>query len=1163
MASTLVDSGGGSAAVRGNGDAARPVPKVLLVDDQPARLLTYEAVLEGLGVHCTRALSGLGALERLLAEEFAVIVLDVNMPDMDGFEVARHVREHPRLENTPIIFVTGVNISDMDRLRGYEVGCIDYIPLPIVPEILRSKIALLVELYRRRTELKSLNQELETARVHLEVERNEALSHSRSIQRHNDEWFRTLLDHAIEHTILIEACRNAAGEIQYWRCLDANANALRVLNCSRIELVGARLEEVLKDRAEPLAALSAMVLQKRAPHHYEVAADGRVFRNVLFPVGENTVIASGLDITKSAAGGDGGHGEARGARRLDEWMNALVEGMKEEVYFTDAAKRYVYANPAALREFGHSTLEGRDLASVVQSLEVFRADGTPRPIEEAPPLRALSGATVRDEEQIVRHPGTGELRHRQVSAMPARTSSGEIVGSVSVVRDVTYRRLIEHDRTRREVRSTALLRLSDKIRTLGDPADIAYAAAEILGETLGVSRCGYGTIDAEAETITIDKDWNAPGIRSLAGVLHFREYGTYIEELKRGETVVCADAESDPRTAATAGALRGIQVQSFVNMPVIEAGGSVALLYLNHAQVRAWPDDELTFIRDIAERTRVAVERRRNEQALASDLECMGRLRDLSEHLVAEGDPRVLFEEILGMAMYIAQSTGGTIQLLDTASQELVLVAWRGFDPEHLRRFERVGPESGSSCGLALAAKQRVFIGYDPDDGADPDGSRAYLRSIGFRCAQSTPLVSRRGRMVGMFSTHWNAQRRLRERDHRFLDLLARQAADFIERQEVDRAMRESERLKDEFIAMLSHELRNPLVPIRNGITLLRNAPDPEGILAKIYPMMERQMSHTVRLIDDLLDASRITSGRIELVKAPVTLESVISAALDAHRDQIEALQVVLDLRIEDPERVMHVDSTRLAQAISNLLSNAVKFSAGRIDLVTSFVTVPETGTQHLVLAVRDNGVGIRSDELSRIFELFVSSPTRPVDRMQGSGLGVGLPLARRIVQLHGGTLEGFSDGPGLGSEFVLRIPVKMPEASNDTQLPFEAKAQAHVRVLVVDDNRDGADSMVLLLTSMGFDARAVYDGPAALDVAREFRPSIALLDIGMPGMDGYELCRRLRAQRGESIRIVALTGWGQDQHRNEALDAGFDAYLTKPVDADSFASTMAGVRPS
>jgi PAS domain S-box-containing protein len=532
---------------------------VLLVDDQPARLLTYESSLEGVGVTCVRALSGEEALKRLLQQEFAVILLDVCMPGMDGFETARLIRSHHRFERTPIIFVTGVHVSQLDTLRGYEVGAIDYISVPLVPEILRSKVALLVELYRRRTQLQRLNERLEQARAQLQSERDETIAASRTQLEEREARYHAIFEHPTEATVVLEAVR-VNGRIDAWRYRDANTNALKLLGHSRETLIGKSLAQIVPERAQVLADRCKAVLSERSVVRYEEEESGGRFLTCLFPIGENTIVSSSVDITARTRAEEEIERAMRADRAEKEWLAAVLSSMNEEVYFTDRQGRYSYANPAALREFGSEGVKGADVRQFVSKLEVRRADGTPQPVDEVPTLRALEGETIRGEEHIVRIPRTGALRYRQVSSAPVRDAQGTIIGSVSVARDVTEQKRTEAMLRAREARSAALLQLGDIFRTLTNPADLAFAAAEMLGKTLQVSRCGYGTIDPAAETITIERDWNAPGITSIAGVLRFREYGTYIDELKRGETVVCTDARIDPRTRETAAALEHMEV---------------------------------------------------------------------------------------------------------------------------------------------------------------------------------------------------------------------------------------------------------------------------------------------------------------------------------------------------------------------------------------------------------------------------------------------------------------------------------------------------------------------------------------------------------------------------------------------------------------------------
>ena len=400
-----------------------------------------------------------------------------------------------------------------------------------------------------------------------------------------------------------------------------------------------------------------------------------------------------------------------------------------------------------------------------------------------------------------------------------------------------------------------------------------------------------------------------------------------------------------------------------------------------------------------------------------------------------------------------------------------------------------------------------------------------------------------------MFSTHWRDVRQLQNRDHRLLDLLAQQAADQIERHEADRH-------KDEFIAMLSHELRNPLVPIRSGIQMLKRAPDPDGLLVRIQPMMERQISQVVRLVDDLLDVSRIRSGRLELQKGPIALGAVLSSAIEPHREQAQLKGIDLIAPRDPPRILLNADGARLTQVVSILISNAVKFTpaGGRIEVTANLIR--EHSPAWLELVVRDSGIGIAPAEISAIFDMFSSALSPGADRSSRSGLGVGLALARRLAEMHGGQLRAHSEGLGRGAEFVLRIPVE--EGIDPPAAPDEPVATGRpMRVLVVDDNRDGADSIVLLLRMMGVEASARYDGRSALEYAASYRPQLVLLDIGMPVMDGFEVCRKLREGHGPTLRIVAVTGWGQEKDKQQAIGAGFDAHLTKPAEEAALAAIV------
>jgi signal transduction histidine kinase len=367
-------------------------------------------------------------------------------------------------------------------------------------------------------------------------------------------------------------------------------------------------------------------------------------------------------------------------------------------------------------------------------------------------------------------------------------------------------------------------------------------------------------------------------------------------------------------------------------------------------------------------------------------------------------------------------------------------------------------------------------------------------------------------------------------------DLTAQKAA--------EDALRDADQKKDEFLALLAHELRNPLAPIRTAVAILQQPTADAEARARAREMMARQISHMVRLIDDLLDVSRISKGKIELRREKVQLAAVLTTAVETSRPLIDSNRHELTVNVPDQTVWLDADPTRLGQVVSNLLNNSAKFTpeGGRIRLSAAV----EGSTA--VIRVADNGSGIAPDVLPRMWEMFAQAD-RTIGRSHG-GLGIGLTLVRRLVEMHGGTAEASSAGPGQGSEFTIRLPVARPPAAEAASSSESDSRPACHRILVVDDNEDGAETLATLLGLFGHEVRIAHDGAAALAVADEYRPDVILLDIGLPGMDGYEVARRLR-DRDEfrATRLIALTGWGQDADRERSRSAGFDLHLVKPVD--------------
>jgi signal transduction histidine kinase/ActR/RegA family two-component response regulator len=384
----------------------------------------------------------------------------------------------------------------------------------------------------------------------------------------------------------------------------------------------------------------------------------------------------------------------------------------------------------------------------------------------------------------------------------------------------------------------------------------------------------------------------------------------------------------------------------------------------------------------------------------------------------------------------------------------------------------------------------------------------------------------------------------------------------------------ESDRRKTEFLATLAHELRNPLAPLSSGLQVMRlSASDPAAI-ERTRGMMERQINHMVHLVDDLLDIARISTGKVDLKKERVDLQTVIASAVETSLPLIEAGRHELSVQVPDEEMFLDVDLTRVAQVVSNLLNNAAKYTParGRIGLAA------HREDDFVVISVTDTGIGIPPSSMPTVFEMF-TQVGRNMERAQG-GLGIGLSLVRRLVELHGGTVSAASDGVGRGSTFTVRLPLVPDKPRGALAAPVAAPAAAApaapvaaaapaapqdaeqgLRVLVVDDNIDAADTLGALLDMNGHATRVANDGYQAIEMAQEFQPQVVFLDIGLPGMNGYEVARKLRETPGvERAFLVALTGWGTREDRERSSEAGFDHHLTKPADMNAVETLLSNL---
>jgi signal transduction histidine kinase/CheY-like chemotaxis protein len=479
------------------------------------------------------------------------------------------------------------------------------------------------------------------------------------------------------------------------------------------------------------------------------------------------------------------------------------------------------------------------------------------------------------------------------------------------------------------------------------------------------------------------------------------------------------------------------------------------------------------------------------------------------------------------------------------------------------RTFEKLLAEIRIGCGAVLLPEEAVSASHSvalraelaaqprwsdlpilllTRPGADSAASGEAVRTFGNVMLLERPL------RLATLVTSVRAALRARDRQYQLREHL-------FERLRAEEALRLADRRKDEFLATLGHELRNPLAPLLTALHLLKGARGDEATIARTSMVMERQLSHLVRLVNDLLEVSRITRGLIQVEREPIDLADVVRSAVDTSRPLIDAAGHILSVDLPAEPVTVHGDAVRLTQVFANLLINAAKYTnaGGHI-----WVRMRKDGGT-AVVSVRDDGIGIAADQLASVFEMFTQVDRS--NRLAQGGLGIGLTLVRSLVGLHGGCVRAHSRGAGTGSEFIVELPAVAARAPAGADAK-DLTAFPSRRILIVDDNRDSADTLGALLGTLGALVRVVYTGHAALDALGTFCPDVVILDIGMPEMDGYAVARRIRASAHNArVLLIALTGWGEDHDKQRARSAGFDHHVVKPPDIDALRGLVMGHR--
>ena len=662
----------------------------------------------------------------------------------------------------------------------------------------------------------------------------------------------------------------------------------------------------------------------------------------------------------------------------------------------------------------------------------------------------------------------------------------------------------------RNARAQALLlELHDATQDLEDPLAVQLEFATRVGRYFGVSRCAFGEVEGNGFELIVTRDYCDADLASAAGRYRLDDFGPeLIVDLGQSRPVIVPDVETDPRCSAekTRTTYASLRTRAALCVPLVKAGRFIALLALHHREARAWDSDEVVLLEQIAQRTWFALENSRAQAELKQS-------RDVLSLAMRGGQMGVWSRDLTSGQVWWSQEL-----------EEIFGIAPGSFAGREEDFFAFIHPEDHAS--VARAAEQAIDTRGD------------YNIEFRFR-----PAGGEWRWMEGRGHVDCDEGGQPRMLYGLGIDITGRRQAER-ELRRLNDELHAAGRRKDEFLATLAHELRNPLSPIRSGVEILRSPRASELQVRWAHDLIARQTEQLTRLVDDLLEASRITRGTVQLRREVTDLLSAVRMALDAAAPQIEQAQHRLDLSLEAGPLWVHADPARLIQVLVNLLNNAARYTPP--GGVISLDVAQEAGQARIV--VRDNGIGIEPSHQGSIFEMF--SQVAPTLERASGGLGIGLALARALVQMHGGSITVDSAGLGQGASFVVTLPL-LPQDSLPAPVALLAMPESGDgrRVLLADDNRDAAAAMGALLEMQGYEVRIAHDGEEALSMAAGFRPEIILLDIGMPRLNGYEVAAQLRREPWASqVLLVAISGWGQQKDKQRSRAAGFDHHLTKPI---------------
>jgi PAS domain S-box-containing protein len=895
-----------------------------------------------------------------------------------------------------------------------------------------------------------------------------------------------------------------------WRFVYVNAQAERYFGRPRRELlgaivwdvfpeagateIGARLRHAVKDQAPVTFEVHAPALQRWLEMRAYPSADGLsvFFRDVQDrKEAEAALVVAKIEAEQRAE-------ELEKARNI---LHAMFEHVPEGITITGGPPDFPilassrYGEELMRRSAG--AIIGVPAGQHAKQSRLLLPDGRTRPAPEQMPLyRAAHHGELAKNVEFLLERTDGTHVPVLVNAAPVRDKQGAIVGAINCWRDVSDTKLAY---ARIETTQRRLQAVADSV-----PALISYVDRQF--------RYRLANRVYEEWFAIAPATFEGRHVRDVLGDRAWQAVRPYAEQALRGES-----ASFETRTPFKDGARHWLSV---TYRPDFGDGG-VVNGYVAHAM-------------DITEskRTQAALNRR-NER--------LGLLWEAAAVLLSTDEPREMLHRLFqSIAPHLGLDTYFNFTAVPSGDA-LVLESCSGVPGDDLPRVQRLALGQAVCGTVAMERKPRVV--EEVQHSADP--LVGLIKELGLNVYVCHPLVAGE-RLLGTLSFGSRTRARLDHDELDFLRTIAHYVTLAYERLRLLAQLRDADRRKDEFLSLLAHELRNPLAPVRNGLQLLRMPGADAPMLRKATDMMDRQIALMVRLIDDLLDVSRITRGKVELRPERVELKSIIMQGVETARPHVEDMGQQITVTVPREAVWLDADPVRLAQVVSNLLNNACKFTerGGRI-----WVTAEHRGNE-AVIRVRDTGIGIPPEKLQTIFDMFVQADPSATRRY--SGLGLGLTLVRTLVEMHHGSVTAHSEGPNRGAEFTVVLPVAEMQPPPAITEEKEHVQMASRRILVIDDSADSAESLGMLLTMMGHQVRTSLDGKEALEVATDFRPEVVMCDIGMPGMSGFELAPRLRGQLGSEARLIALTGYGSDEDRRRTQAVGFDAHLVKPVDLEA-----------